>query len=133
MKRKVIAAVLLVTCVVTIANWLDYAFFSWRAYGYPVPSLLWVALIGCCGLVLACLAVFYKHRYGVFLGLGAACLLWPYFGMLAWSLPWRDFGWLLRIHDHGASEAAALFMLLAVTIYSIVELRPSVQSAAGAN
>jgi hypothetical protein len=132
MKRKVLGAVLLVAAAVTIANWLDYAFFLWQVYGYHVPSLLWAALIGCGGLALACLASFYKQRYGVFLALMAACLLWPYFGMLAWSLPWRDFSWLLRIHDHGASEAAALFMLLAVTVYSIVELRPAVQSSASA-
>jgi hypothetical protein len=126
MKRKMLSAILCGAAVLTIANWLEYAFFGWQVYAYPVPFLLWVAGIGCAVLALACIVFFFSHRYGVFLGVAAICLSWPYFSVFAWNLPWRRFIWLVRFQDHGASQVAAVFMLLAVTVYSIVQLRTAV-------
>lgn len=132
MKHKIVAATLYGAAAVAVANWLDYAFFSWQVYGYKVPLLLWVALTGCAGLVGACVVSFFSCRYGLFLGLCGICLLWPYFGALAWSLPWKSFIWLVRIHDHGLSQVTAVFMLVALTAFNIVRLRLAAQSLANA-
>ena len=132
MKRKILAAVLYGAAAAAIANWLDYAFFGWQVYGYKVPFLLWVALTGCVGLLLACVVSFFSYRRGLFLGLAGICLLWPYFGLLAWALPWKNFFWLIRIHDHGAAEVAAVFVLVVVTAYSMGRLRPATRSLASA-
>jgi hypothetical protein len=125
MKRKVLAAILYGAGAVAVANWLDYAFFAWQVYGFKVPFLLWVASIGCVGLAGACAVSFLSYRCGFFVGLAAVCLLWPYFGMLAWSLPWKSFLWLVRIHDHGPSQVTAVLMLVTLTTYSIARLRPT--------
>lgn len=132
MKHKILAATLYGAAAVAIANWLDYAFFGWQVYGYKVPFLLWVALTGCVGLVGACVISLFNDQYGLFFGLAGICLLWPYFGALAWSLPWKSFFWLIRIHDHGPSQVIAVFMLVALTAYSIVRLRPAARSIANA-
>lgn len=132
MKRKVFAAILYAVTAATTANWLDYAFFAWQVYGYKVPLLLWVALTGCAGLLLACFVSFFSYRYGMFLGLAGLCMAWPYFGALAWNLPWERFIWLIRFQDHGPSQVIAVFMLVALTVYSIARLRPAARTLANA-
>jgi hypothetical protein len=82
--RTLIAAFLYALAGVATANWLDYVFFSFEPYGYPM--ILWVTLSGSALFVVACVASFFRDRYAVFLALTAACLSWPYFAKLAWYM-----------------------------------------------
>jgi hypothetical protein len=132
MSRKVLAAIVYAASALAIANWLDYAFFAWQVYGYKVPLLLWVALAGCVCLLLSCILAFFSYRYGLFIALIGLCLAWPYSGALAWNLHWDRFIWFVRFQDHGPSQVIAVFMLAALTAYSIVRLRSSARTFASA-
>jgi hypothetical protein len=126
MKHKIIAAILFAAAAAATANWLEYAFFERKPYGYPI--ILWIALIGCVLFALGCAIVFFNFRYGIFAGLSAALLSWPYFGLLAWNLQWRDFLWLVRIHYHGADQVTAVLLLLAASVFLLSQLLPSLRS-----
>ena len=119
--RTILAGILFAAVAVATANWLEYAFFERRGYGYPM--VLWIALIGSALFTLGCIIVFFRYRYGIMVGLAAALASWPYFGLLAWHLQWRDFLWLVRIHYHGTDQVAAVFLLVIATVYSLFQLR----------
>jgi hypothetical protein len=86
--------------------------------GWP-PAITNASLIGSLLLGLAFLLMLIKPRAKL-PGLVGACLAWPYFGYLAWSLPWRDFIWLVKIHWDGEFQVIAIFSLVVATAYSIL-------------
>jgi hypothetical protein len=130
-KTKIITAILYAAAALATANWLDYAFASQQPYGYSV--LLKLALAGSVAFVIACVAAFLRGWYSKVFGLVAVCLSWLYFAPLAYTLPWSNFVWLIRIHYRGADEVLAICVLAAVTVYSLLLLRPDRTSLAKAS
>src|SRR5437667_561743 len=53
------------------------------------------SLTGSLLLAVSFLTVLIKPGYGWAVALVGTCLSWPYFALLAWNLPWRDFVWLV--------------------------------------
>ena len=86
--------------------------------GWPA-AITNTSLIGSLLLGLAFLLMLIRPRYAKLPALVGACLAWPYFGYLAWSLPWRDFIWLVKIHWDGEFQVIAIFSLVVATAYSI--------------
>ena len=82
-----------------------------------------IALVGSALLGIACLMSLFNLRYGVLLGSVALCLSWFYFGPLAMYIPWNRLIWFITIQYHGAEQAAALFFLLAATIFTLTQRR----------
>jgi hypothetical protein len=84
--------------------------------------LLYASLAGSFVMALAVLAILIKPRYGHIAALVGSGFLFPYFALLAWNMPWRDFVWLVTIHWDGKLEVLALISLAAATAYSIEHL-----------
>jgi len=117
MRQKLVAAIFYAAAALATANWLDYGF----AEGYGGATLMSVALVGSAVLGFGCLVSLFRLQYGMILGSLGACLSWPYFAFLAISLPWHEFLWFVRIHYHGIDQLAAILLLFAATIYSVVQ------------
>jgi hypothetical protein len=93
-----------------------------RPYSGWAAAACNASLIGSLLLALSFLTVLIKPHYGYAVAMVGTCLSWPYFAVLASSLPWRDFVWLVTIHWDGRLQVAAVFALVAATAYSIFQL-----------
>ncbi len=117
MRNKLAATIFYAAAALATTNWLDYGF----AEGYGHVTLMRVALVGSALLGIGCLFSLFRLRYGVILSSVGVCFSWPYFALLAITLPWHEFVWFVRIHYHGVDQMAAILFLLAATIYSIAQ------------
>jgi len=120
MRHRIITATLFAAAAISTANWIDWALDPIQPYGHPF--LLKVALAGSLLFLIACLLAVFANRYAALAGYAAMLLSWPYFALLGVSMPWKNFFWLARIHEHGAAQVIAIVTLLAATIYSSPQL-----------
>ena len=118
-KSKILALLFYAAACLATANWLDYGL----AEGYSGRGLMYLAAFGSAAIGIGAIAALVSFRYGVMLGSSALCLLWPYFALLLFVLPWTRLLWVGRVQYHGIDQIAALFFLLAATVYSLTQRR----------
>jgi len=106
MRHRIITATLFAAAAISTANWIDWALDPIQPYGHPF--LLKVALAGSLLFLIACLLAVFANRYAALAGYAAMLLSWPYFALLGVSMPWKNFFWLVRIHEHGAAQVIAI-------------------------
>ena len=129
--KRIAAAAIYAFAALPMGNWLALYYAAQLDAGREVVVSARIAIVGCIILALACLVALLHFSYGAVLGTFGACLCWPYFGVLAMYLPWRDFVWLVTIHFHGWMEVWSIFGLFAATIYSLWQLRAVAQHLRG--
>lgn len=128
--RKVFSAIVLLVAALAEAQWLAVFYILESDAGYGLPKLAKLAVGGCLLYVLGCAVSLLRYRFGVVLGVVAAGLSWPHFALLAASIPWRDFAWVLKSDVGGGPKIIALFGLLAATIWSLWQLPGVLRSRA---
>ncbi len=80
-----------------------------------------IASAGSAMFLLGCVMSLFNLSYGITLGSFAACLSWPYFGLLIVFFPFGKLIWFVRFHHHGADQIAAVVCLLSATLYTITQ------------
>lgn len=118
-KTKISATVFYASACVATANWLDYGL----AEGYGGKALMYLAAVGSAALLVAAITALFTPRYGIVAGSAALCLLWPYFALLMFFIPWGRLLWLGKVQYHGMDQILALFFLLIATAYSLTQRR----------
>jgi hypothetical protein len=111
------------TTALTVDDLMYMSEAAGRSYSGWWRGLLNASLLGSLVLVVAFLAVLIRPRYGYVAALLGTSLSWPYFALLSWHLPWRDFVWLVTIHWDGELQVAAVLSLAIGTVYSLLQLR----------
>jgi len=126
LNRRLCAGGVYLFAAFTTAVTVDDLMYLAEAGGQPYSGwprlLLNASLIGSLALGVAFLAVLVKPRYGYVPALVGASLSAPYFAYLAWSLPWRDFGWLVTIPWDGELQVAGVLSLATAVAYSVFQL-----------
>jgi hypothetical protein len=110
------------TTAVTAYDLMYISEMAGRPFSGLPRVLLYASLVGSLVMAFAVLAVLIKPRYGYIAALLGAGLLCPYFALLAWNLPWRDYIWLVTIHWDGNLEVLAVISLAVAMAYSIRHL-----------
>lgn len=124
--NRLVTVIIYAAAGVATANWIDYAMAPQQPYGHPF--LTKVALSGSITFGIACVISIFNDRYGIIAGLVAICLSWPYFALLAASLPWHNIVWLFRIHYHGNAQILSILLLMVGTLYSVSRVPAIVRS-----
>ena len=114
-KQRVIGAIIYALVALATANWIEYGLWSGQPYGHQGPMR--VALAGTAAFAISIFLSLLRSRFELLFGVVGIGLSWPYFGLLAADLPWKDVVWLVRIHVHGLDQVAAILFLIVATIY----------------
>jgi hypothetical protein len=122
-RRKTFSAIVFLVAALAEAQWLAVFYILQSDAGYELPRLAKLAVGGCLLYALGCPVSLFRYRFGVLLGAAAAGLSWPHFVLLAASIPWRDFAWVLKSDVGGGPKIIALLGLLPATIWSLLQLR----------